>query len=605
MIAKMKKIMFLVYYKEYEAFLNQLRNIGVVHIVEKQQGGVDDKDLQENMRLISRLVSAIKLLRQQKKEKNDIPISKEISALNGLQILDVLDDLQVEHNLLLQQLQNYSKEKEKLQVWGDFDPTTLQRLERNGYLINFYVCSESDYKKEWEVDYNTIVINHISSKVFFVSVTKSEQEINIDAEYVKLPAYSLSHLEAEYESTERCIKDNERKMQELSGTSIPLLEETLQEVRSHMEFSKVVLSAEHLVDDKLMMLEGWVPASCVRQVETYLKDIQVYYEISDPVPDDDVPIQLKNKGFFAWFEPICRLYMLPKYNELDLTPFFGPFFMVFFGLCLGDSGYGLFLFLVVTGYRLMTKKISDTLRPVLSLVQVLSVSTFFCGLLTGTFFGANIYDLDWPFLQQLKNTVFMDNNDMFQLSLILGAIQIIFGMMLKAVNQTIQFGFKYSIATIGWIMLLVSTAFSALLPDIMMMGGTLHVVILSVSGIMIFLFNSPGKNILMNIGLGLWDSYNMATGLLGDVLSYVRLFALGLSGGILAGVFNSLAVGMSPDNVIAGPIVMVLIFVIGHAINMFMNILGAMVHPMRLTFVEFFKNSGYEGGGKEYKPFQN
>ena len=177
--------------------------------------------------------------------------------------------------------------------------------------------------------------------------------------------------------------------------------------------------------------------------------------------------------------------------------------------------------------------------------------------------------------------------------------------MLKAVNQTIQFGFKYSIATIGWIMLLVSTAFSALLPDIMMMGGTLHLVILSVSGIMIFLFNSPGKNILMNIGLGLWDSYNMATGLLGDVLSYVRLFALGLSGGILAGVFNSLAVGMSPDNVIAGPIVMVLIFVIGHAINMFMNILGAMVHPMRLTFVEFFKNSGYEGGGKEYKPFQN
>ena len=88
-------------------------------------------------------------------------------------------------------------------------------------------------------------------------------------------------------------------------------------------------------------------------------------------------------------------------------------------------------------------------------------------------------------------------------------------------------------------------------------------------------------------------------------ISYVRLFALGLSGGILAGVFNSLAVGMSPDNVIAGPIVLVLIFVIGHAINMFMNVLGAMVHPMRQTFVEFFKNSGYEGGGKEYKPFKN
>ena len=136
------------------------------------------------------------------------------------------------------------------------------------------------------------------------------------------------------------------------------------------------------------------------------------------------------------------------------------------------------------------------------------------------------------------------------------------------------------------------------------MGSTVHMSIAGLGLAMAFLYNSPDKNIFVNIGLGLWDSYNMCTGLLGDILSYVRLFALGLSGGILASVFNSLAVGMSPDNVIAGPIVMVLIFVIGHSINMFMNVLGAMVHPMRLTFVEFFKNSGYEGGGKEYTPFK-
>ena len=164
---------------------------------------------------------------------------------------------------------------------------------------------------------------------------------------------------------------------------------------------------------------------------------------------------------------------------------------------------------------------------------------------------------------------------------------------------------KYALSTIGWIIVLVSTALAFLLGDTMPMGGTVHLVILGLAGVLIFLLNSPGKNIFLNIGLGLWDSYNMATGLLGDILSYVRLFALGLSGGILASVFNSLAAGMSPDNAIAGPIVMVLIFLIGHSINMFMNILGAMVHPMRLTFVEFFKNSGYEGGGKEYKPFKN
>lgn len=245
------------------------------------------------------------------------------------------------------------------------------------------------------------------------------------------------------------------------------------------------------------------------------------------------------------------------------------------------------------------------MKPILTLVQLLGASTMVCGLLTGTCFGFNLYDIQLPLFQSLKEAISLDNQQMFNLSLILGGVQIIFGMILKAVNQTIQFGFKYAVATIGWLFILVSTAIAFAAPGFMPMGGTIHLVFLVIGVLMAYLYNSPGKNVFINIGLGLWDSYNMATGLLGDVLSYVRLFALGLSGGILASVFNSLAVGMSPDNVIAGPIVMVLIFIIGHAINMFMNVLGAMVHPMRLTFVEFFKNSGYEGGGKEYKPFKN
>ena len=120
----------------------------------------------------------------------------------------------------------------------------------------------------------------------------------------------------------------------------------------------------------------------------------------------------------------------------------------------------------------------------------------------------------------------MEINSMFQLSLILGAVQILFGMVLKAVNQTIQFGFKYAVATIGWIILLVSMAVSALLPDVMPMGSTVHLIILGVSAAMIFLYNSPGKNIFLNIGLGLWDSYNMVTGLLGDVLLPVCLWVI-------------------------------------------------------------------------------
>ena len=607
MITKMKKLTFLVYHKEYEEFLNSLRELGVVHIVEKQQGAADNTELQENIRLFNRLAATLKLLQNQKHEKNAVIATEGGTATRGMQVLDEVDALQTEHGKLSQQLQSYAKEKEVLEVWGNFEPTGIQKLKDAGYIIGFYSCSEGNYKEEWETEYNAMIVNRISSKVFFVTVTKAGQEVDLDVEQAKLPAYSLSRLEALYDTTEQAIEGNEKKLVALSETDIPSLKAALKELQSQIEFSKVVLSSEQTAGDKLMLIEGWAPAYSKVEIEAYLNDAHVYYEITDPMPGDNVPIRLNNKGFFAWFEPICKLYMLPKYNELDLTPFFAPFFMVFFGLCLGDSGYGLFLFLGATAYRLLAKKVTPSMKSIISLIQVLSASTFFCGLLTGTFFGANIYDLDWPIVQRLKHAVLMDNNDMFRLSLILGVIQILFGMVLKAVNQTIQFGFKYAIATIGWIILLVSTAVSALFAssELLSMGGTAYKVVLCISGAMIFLFNTPGKNIFMNIGLGLWDSYNMVTGLLGDVLSYVRLFALGLSGVILAGVFNSLAVGMSPDNVIAGPIVMVLIFVIGHAINMFMNVLGAMVHPMRLTFVEFFKNSGYEGGGKEYKPFKN
>ena len=606
MITKMKKLTFLVYHKEYEEFLNSLRELGVVHIVEKQQGAADNTELQENIRLFNRLAATLKLLQNQKHEKNAVIATEGGTATRGMQVLDEVDALQTEHGKLSQQLQSYAKEKEVLEVWGNFEPTGIQKLKDAGYIIGFYSCSEGNYKEEWETEYNAMIVNRISSKVFFVTVTKAGQEVDLDVEQAKLPAYSLSRLEALYDTTEQAIEGNEKKLVALSETDIPSLKAALKELQSQIEFSKVVLSSEQTAGDKLMLIEGWAPAYSKVEIEAYLNDAHVYYEITDPMPGDNVPIRLNNKGFFAWFEPICKLYMLPKYNELDLTPFFAPFFMVFFGLCLGDSGYGLFLFLGATAYRLLAKKVTPSMKSIISLIQVLSASTFFCGLLTGTFFGANIYDLDWPIVQRLKHAVLMDNNDMFRLSLILGVIQILFGMVLKAVNQTIQFGFKYAIATIGWIILLVSTAVSALFAssELLSMGGTAYKVVLCISGAMIFLFNTPGKNIFMNIGLGLWDSYNMVTGLLGDVLSYVRLFALGLSGGILAGVFNSLAVGMSPDNVIAGPIVMVLIFVIGHAINIFMNVLGAMVHPMRLTFVEFFKNSGYEGGGKEYKPFR-
>ena len=597
MITKMKKFTFLVYYKDYETFLQNIRDLGVVHVAEKMQGTPDNADLQESIKLSTRITATQKFLQTLNAEVTE----QKGDATRGMKALEEVEELQNEKARLTQQLQAYTKERTSLEVWGDFEPESVTRLQDAGYQINFYICTESAFQEEWINEYHATEINRVGSKIYFITVTKPGELPELEVESAKLSAYSLSSLDALCKQTEEAIAEVDKKIVKVAQENMLSLQEALKETHSGIEFSKVILNTEKAVDDKLMLLQGWAPATKEQEIVDYLETQDVYFEVASPTPEDNVPILLNNKGFFRLFEPIMKLYMLPKYNELDLT----PFFMVFFGLCLGDSGYGLFMVLAVTIYRMVAKNISASMKPILTLVQILGISTFFCGMLTGTFFGFNLYGNDIPFFNKMRDLLFLDNQWMFNLSLILGAVQIIFGMILKAVNQAIQFGFKYSIATIGWILLLVSTAFAFAVPAVMPMGGTAHLVILGIAAVMIFLFNSPGKNIFLNIGLGLWDSYNMATGLLGDILSYVRLFALGLSGGILASVFNSLAVGMSPDNAIAGPIVMVLIFLIGHSINMFMNVLGAMVHPMRLTFVEFFKNSGYEGGGKEYKPFRN
>lgn len=595
MITKMKKISFLAFHKGYEEFLEHLRNLGIVHVVEKQEGVLSDESLQESVRLMQRYQNAMDEL--QKLVDKQVKAGAERKSAE--EILTVYEKYVANKQVLEQKLQSLNRDAQQLQVWGDFSGESIQRLNRAGYVIKFFTSPLKSFKQEWVDEYNAIEIYSDKQKICFVTITPLNKVVDIDAELCQLPESSLSEIESETAKVEQLLKENLQTAQSVAGYAQEVLSEAKAALDSSINFGKVKLSGESVVDDKLILLEGWVPAEKVDSVSSELKNLQVLFDIEDPTPEDNIPIQLKNNKFAKLFEPLTKLYMLPTYQELDLTLFFAPFFMLFFGLCLGDMGYGL---LMIVGLPIFTK-LFQLINPSFSkwLVVLFGASTILCGTLSGSFFGFSIYDIDIPFIQNMKELLYTDNSTMFTVSLCIGVVQILFGMIIKAVNLTIQCGFKNAISTIGWIVLLLTVIVAVLLK--VDFSNPIIIALLAISGIGIFLLNSPGKNPLLNIGLGLWDTYNMATGLLGDVLSYVRLFALGLSGGILANVFNSMAVGMSPDIPIVGFIVTALIFAIGHALNIFMNILGAIVHPMRLTFVEFFKNAGYEGGGVEYKPF--
>ena len=610
MITKMKKLTFLVYHREYDEFLHRLQELGVMHI----EGGSLDKGQSEAVSADMTELRRVDTLLQQM-EQLPAPDAKETGAMehgdsafdSTTDLIQTLETLFADYAQLTDRAKALTEQIETLTPWGEFDPVEVRReLATAGCELRFYTASPKAFTKDIAPNFIVQEIHQEKKKVYFVAINHGEEQ-DIPATAVTIPDASLSALTAEFEQTSAQSAQTLSKLQQLTAAHRAEVEACRDQLQSRMNFDTVRFGTETAADDHLMVLRGWIPAGREEEVQTTFAGSSAWFEISDPQPGDDIPICLKNNRFFKLFEMFTELYMLPKYTELDLTPYLAPFYILFFGLCLGDSGYGLFITLGVLAVKHFVKGLSQSLKAALNLLLVLGISAFFCGLLSGAFFGFNLYTLGVPFFDKVGAAVAMDNSQMFNLSLILGFIQIIFGMSLKVYNRAIQLGFSYALSTIGWMMVILSLAVVMLLPDYAHIAKWFTYVGLALA----FLCNSPerySKNpvtgLLINVGSGLWDAYNTATGMLGDMLSYVRLFALGLSGGILATVFDSLATGLAPDNAILGPIVMVLIFVFGHALNMFMNVLGAFVHPMRLTFVEFFKNAGYEGGGTTYKPFK-
>lgn len=599
MITKMKKLTFLVFYKEYEEFLERLRAMGVVHIQQKEQGQINNQALQDDIHLLGRCNTALQVLEPLVKPTGDSPATTQPTAAECNAVLDAYDALLAEKTATEQRLATLRKEQQVLAPWGDFEPANIKRLTDAGYEINFFSCPAKAFKEEWGSGYNAIIVNRDKQKVYFMTVTAPGQVPDIDAELCRLPENSLSHLDADIADTEKSLAGFDDRLAALAADGVSTLQAAREGLNDNIDFARVRLTGEPVAADKLILLQGWAPAKSIDAIRAELDASGQFYEIDDPTPEDEIPIQLTNGKFAKLFEPLTKLYMLPQYNELDLTLFFAPFFMLFFGLCLGDMGYGLLMIVALPIFTKLFKLINPDFSK--WLVVLFGASTILCGTLSGSFFGFSLYDLNIPFVQKMKDLLYTDNSTMFTVSLCIGVVQILFGMIIKAINLTIQCGFKYALSTIGWFVLLVTIIVAVLLK--VPFSSPVIIAFMALGTIGILFFQSPGKNPLLNVGLALWDTYNMATGLLGDVLSYVRLFALGLSGGILANVFNSMAVGMSPKTPVIGFIVTALIFCVGHALNIFMNILGAVVHPMRLTFVEFFKNAGYTGGGEEYRPF--
>ena len=612
MIQKMKKLTFLVTGKEYEQFLTDIRELGVLHIQELQSGATSP-ELQASLALAERYNHALKALDFVAETYTFDVKSQSLpaDASKGLHLIEEVEGKLAEENKLKHRIDNVEKAIESLLPWGNFDWTSVQRLSDAGYQLNFYCCPSKMFKAEWSDEYFAQVISESNGKSYFV--TFSTEVPDIAAEKLQLPNESLSYYNKEKEELENQLQEVRKYLYQLNFAQRNSLLAGQVENDNDISLSKVHLNTESVAGDAVKLIIGWTLEEKSEEVVAYLENNHVFYEMENPKLEDDVPVQIKNDSYSRLFEPILRMYSLPKYHDLDPTPFFAPFFMLFFGLCMGDAGYGLIILLVSL---ILRKKLSADMKGYGTLGIILGVMTIICGSLTGSFLGIDLNQADWAFLAPIKPYFISDANftifgysPMMVISVIIGLIQVLLGMVLAGMKAAKLYGWKFGVGKMSWVVALLSAIACFGLP---FCGVVLPMVVtyvlyalMRVSVLGIFFFNSPDKNIFMNFGSGLWDTYGMATGLLGDLLSYIRLFALGLTGGVLGGVFNALAIDLTADMSWAIRwLPMLIILLLGHGINFALCMISSFVHPMRLTFVEFFKNADFEGGGKEYSPFR-
>lgn len=619
MIEKMKKFTFLVTDKEYEGFISSLRQQGVVHVQQLQQGA-SSQELQQALDLESRYVAALRVLDSAAKTYQVAPHAPALGqASDSLEVLTRIENIQAEEQTLMHERDAIEKDIRVLEPWGNFDMKALQRLaQASGLTVGFFRCSSKFFRQEWADHYFAIPVNEMSKSTYFL--TFSEEKPDIEAEQIFLPQESLQEKRAQLDSVLQKLDLIHGELLYIEKQLRSVLLDGQSQTRDSIQLERVHLSDERVAGDSLRLLVGWVRADRTEELTAVLDADHIFYEMEDPAFEDDVPVQITNGRFTSLFEPILRMYSLPNYHDLDPSVYFAPFFMLFFGLCLGDGGYGL---LVLFGGLAVAKFCKGDVCNYGRLMAWLGMMTVICGLLMGTFFGIDLSQQDWAFLAPVKPYFLNDNgvgpifgySPMMVLSVIIGLIQVLLGMILKGCKAVKNYGFAYGIGTFCWVAAIILAVILYGLPacGVQLPQAVQYILmaLIGISALGIFFYNSPGSyrrpllGLLGNIGGGVWATYGMATGLLGDLLSYIRLFALGLTGGVLGGVFNSLAIDMTSSlPVMVRWIPMILILLAGHGITFALSMISAFVHPMRLTFVEFFKNADFEGGGKEYSPFR-
>lgn len=651
-VADVQKIRIITHKNDKEKVVNFLYGAGLIEI-SKWKGKAEkyirpqvDEAVSNIEYRLSEIQFAIKFLEEFKeKEKLDL-VSKFSGAMistSSKKINKILKDLDIDEliskvkgieekiNKNQTEIDRITEENELLHKWIQLDINIDEARETDFTKAIFATVDSEKYLeliRQLDKKINQIDIRKISSAeqkdyLLVVYNKKFDKEVarmlfKYDVEKAELPNINLTPKEL-IDNNFKKRKDLKKEISELKRDAGKRAKENLKKLKIIFDYykwnsDKLSIERDFVETESTIIINGWIEKNNTPKIENGLKEISsnINIEVIEPQKGELKPVVIRNSNFMQPFESVTNIYGLPKTTEVDPTPFLSIFFIIFFGLCLTDAGYGLVL-MTLTYLAIKVLKIPREKQKLIRLLMYGGFVTFIVGALTGGWFGLVLEDLpeSLTFLRIVLQKIQLINPVenpiiMLILSFILGFIQILAGLAIdmwwKIKNKQVMDGILDSGT---WIYFLLTMAFYGMtafgivpesLKDVAFYLFILGVVIIVATQ------GRKKKSIIMKILSGVGSLYGLV-GYMSDILSYSRLLALGLATAVIAMVINLIAVMFKDMVPVVGWVLMILIIIGGHIFNIVINVLGAYIHSGRLQFVEFFPKF-FQGGGRIFRPFK-
>ncbi len=646
MIVSMKRLSLVALKSDQEAILHALQDAGTVEIIKLAESDAPDGEADAVNARMQRLAESISAVKPYAKKPGFLSPQKREMTLSDMrgyvpkaeQTTDEIEELLHTQAHLLSEREKASSTRASLEPWTNL--TAPMDSVKNTSRVHYFVglCASKDVQRVREQDYlEAEFLNESATIPTILACREADTRIvqtflkTIDWQDYVFPKLAGTPREA-IESLDRKIAEIDEAYAE-AQTKLEAHGDTIETLQNALDVETI--DAERLsargdlaYTTCAFVLEGWVREDEIEKTERTIASVTDAYslETRDPIDGEEPPTVVKNSKFVKPFEEVQTLYSRPAYGTIDGTPYMTPFYILLFGLMLSDSGYGILLML---GSLLYIKKKKPTGMSA-GISRVLfwgGLSTIVWGVLTGSFFGitrtdstGGVFSMIGSFFDKLHIfPAWIDpmQNSMAMLGLCfgLGILHIVAGYIVGAIDRFSKGDWKSAVFDqISWVLITLGLVVG-FLPAITGMAGTpvalpdavtkTALICAAVGAALVVLFKGrEKKNPLKRLTSGVGGLYDI-TSVLSDILSYARLFALGIATGVIGQVFNMLSNMLTgADNVvlrILGAVLCIVLVVLLHTFNVAINALGAFVHCARLQYVEFY-GKFYESGGKEFRP---